>query len=92
LRPYAVPRSAVKVSGFARADLTGDGKADAIVVNDNTVTVRLSAGSSFMANEDWTQGRFFGTRGTYFAHLTGNGKADKIAINDNAAVIARRAA
>ncbi|MHC5732323.1 MAG: hypothetical protein ACYTXY_51355, partial [Nostoc sp.] len=35
-------------------DVTGDGRADAIVVNDDKVTVRRSNGSSFTGNESWT--------------------------------------
>ena len=39
------------------ADVTGDGKADAIVVNNNApVTVRVSDGGQFLGNKDWTEG------------------------------------
>ena len=64
------------------ADVTGDGKADAIVVNDGTVTVRRSTGSGFAPNEDWTGGPYFGTRGTLFADVTGDDRADAIVVND----------
>jgi hypothetical protein len=37
---------------MAFADVTGDGKADAIVVNNDTVTVRPSTGSGFGPNQD----------------------------------------
>ena len=69
--------------------MTGDGKADAIVVNDNTVTVRRSTGNSFAPNEDWTGGPYFGTRGTFFADVTGDGKADAIVVNDNTVTVRR---
>jgi hypothetical protein len=65
------------------ADLTGDGKADAIVVNDKGVTVRLSTGNDFGPPNDWSHGPFYGQRGTFFADLTGDGKADAIAVNDD---------
>ncbi len=64
------------------ADVTGDGRADAVVVNKAGITVRraLSTGS-FGGNENWTTGGFFGHYGTYFADVTGDGRADVIAVN-----------
>ena len=38
----------------AFADVTGDGMADAIGVNDDGVWVRRSTGAGFSANERWT--------------------------------------
>jgi hypothetical protein len=70
------------------ADLTGDGRADAIAVNDDTVTVRLNTGSNFGPNQDWTGGPFFGSRGTFFARVTGNSAA-AIAVNDNGIFVRR---
>jgi len=69
------------------ADVTGDGRADAIVVNDESipfgrVVVRRSDGSQFLPNEEWTQEPFYGTIGTFFADVTGDGRADAIAVND----------
>ncbi len=75
--------------GIYFADVTGDGKADAIVVNDDTVTVRRSDGSRFGPNEDWTGGPYFGTRGIYFADVTGDGKADAIVVNDDTVTVRR---
>jgi hypothetical protein len=71
------------------ADVTGDGKADAIVVNDYTVTVRRSTGSGFGPNEDWTHSPYYGSRGTYFADVDGDGKADAIVVNDNTVTVRR---
>jgi hypothetical protein len=71
------------------ADVTGDGRADAIVVNDDTVTVRRSTGTGFGPNEDWTQGAYFGTRGTFFADVTGDGRADAIVVNDDTVTVRR---
>lgn len=69
------------------ADVTGDGKADAIVVNDDRITVRHSTGSEFSDNESWTTNPYFGTRGTFFADVTGDGKADAIAVNDDGVAV-----
>jgi uncharacterized protein YqfB (UPF0267 family) len=67
------------------ADVTGDGKADCILVNQNTITVRRSTGSDFgpgpQANEDWTHGTYLGKKGTVFADVTGDEKADAIVVN-----------
>jgi hypothetical protein len=71
------------------ADLTGDGRADAIVVNDDTVTVRLSTATGFGPTQDWTHGPFFGKRGTYFVDLTGDGKADAIVVNNDTVTVRR---
>ena len=71
------------------ADVTGDGKADAIAVNDDKVTVRRSDGSKFTGNESWTQVPYYGSRGTFFADVTGDGKADAIAVNDDKVTVRR---
>src|SRR6195952_4465342 len=71
------------------ADVTGDGKADAIVVNDDRITVRSSTGNGFGPPKDWSHGAFYGQRGTFFADLTGDGKADAIAINDDGVWVRR---
>jgi subtilisin family serine protease len=71
------------------ADVTGDGKADAIVVNDDGVTVRRSNGSSFLPNESWTSGPYFGTRGTFFTDVTNDGMADAIVVNDDRVTVRR---
>jgi uncharacterized protein YqfB (UPF0267 family) len=71
------------------ADVTGDGKLDCILVNDDTITVRRSTGAGFGPNEDWTHGACYGSRGTYFADVTGDGKADCILINDGTITVRR---
>jgi hypothetical protein len=71
------------------ADVNGDGMADAIVVNDDGVYVRLSTGSSFGPMRKWTDGAFYGSRGTFFADLTGDGMADAIAVNDDGVYVRR---
>jgi hypothetical protein len=70
------------------ADVTGDGRADAIVVNDWGVVVRRSTGTSFgPTDETWISGGYYGTRGTFFADVTGpdadgNHRADAVVVND----------
>jgi hypothetical protein len=46
-------------------------------------------GPDASANEDWTHGPFFGTRGTFFADVTGDGRADAIVINDDTVTVRR---
>jgi hypothetical protein len=81
-RPYYGSR------GTYFADVTGDGRADAIVVNDWGVVVRRSTRTSFgPTDEIWISGGYHGTRGTFFADVTGqdadgNRRADAIVVND----------
>jgi hypothetical protein len=70
-------------------DVTGDGKADAIVVNDGGVTVRRSTGYGFSGNEYWTGVPYYGDRGTFFADVTGDGKADAIVVNEEGVTVRR---
>ncbi|MCI1267170.1 MAG: VCBS repeat domain-containing M23 family metallopeptidase, partial [Saprospiraceae bacterium] len=73
------------------ADVTGDGKADAIAVNQTSkVYVRRSNGSTFQGIEEWTDIPYFGDKGTFFADVTGDGKADAIVVNQNLRVVVRR--
>ncbi|MCH7826708.1 MAG: VCBS repeat-containing protein [Bacteroidetes bacterium] len=74
------------------ADVTGDGKADAIVVNDDKITVRRSDGNKFLPNESWTTNPYNGYDGyygNYFVDVTGDGKADAIVV-DNDKITVRR--
>lgn len=71
------------------ADVTGDGKADAIAVNDDRVWFRRSDGCKFGPNEQLTSTPFFGTVGTFFADVTGDLKADPIAINNDGILVRR---
>ena len=59
------------VAGRSSRDVTGDGKADVIVVNDDGVTVRRSTGAAFSGNESWTTNPYYGSRGTFFANDRG---------------------
>lgn len=71
------------------ADVSGDGRADAIVVNPNGVFVRTSNGSSFPAAglSNWTGIGYFGQKGTHFADVSGDGRADAIVVNNNGVVV-----
>jgi FG-GAP-like repeat len=71
------------------ADVDGDGRADAIAVNDNPdpatygpgVLIRRSTGNSFGPIEDWGGfAPYLELVGTYFADVDGDGQADAIAV------------
>jgi hypothetical protein len=70
------------------ADVTSEGRADLIIVNDSGITVRRSTGSSFSPGEAWS-GPFFAKYGNYFADVTGDGKADAIVVDDMNVVVRR---
>jgi FG-GAP-like repeat len=71
------------------ADVNGDGKADAIVVNASGISVRRSDGTRFQRNEEWTREPYIGGMGNYFADVTGDGKADAIVVNTNGITVRR---
>lgn len=64
--------------GTAFADATGDGKADAIIVEPNAIYV---ADRSVGYRELWTSGPFYGYRKTLFGDVNGDGRTDVVAIN-----------
>ncbi|NEQ98786.1 MAG: hypothetical protein F6K30_19040 [Cyanothece sp. SIO2G6] len=70
-------------------DIDGDGRADAIVVNDGAVTVRRSTGNSFGAYEIGTDNTYWGERGTFFADVNGDGRGDAIVVNNNGITVRR---
>jgi hypothetical protein len=70
-------------------DVTGDGLADAVAINDTGITVRRSTGSLFSGNEAWTSGPYYGSNSTQLADVTGDGRADAIAINDTGITVRR---
>jgi hypothetical protein len=63
------------------ADVTSEGRADAIAINTRGITVRTSDGRQFLLSQSWTATPYFGQGGTYFADVTGDGRADAIAVN-----------
>lgn len=74
------------------ADIDGDGKADAIVSNEEGVFVRRSDGSKFGSVQKWKEIGYGGDKGAFFADVTGDGKADAIVSNsiNNVGVTVRR--
>jgi len=69
------------------ADVTGDGRADAVVINGSIVTVRRSDGQRFLANETWATGFTPGEVGTYFFDVDYDGSADLIAVNRGSIIV-----
>src|SRR5919106_309739 len=67
--------------GTQFADVTGDGRADAIVINSDRVTVRRSDGTTFLPNESWTANPYYGMMSTYFADVSADQISDAIAVN-----------
>lgn len=73
------------------ADVDGDGKADAIVVNDTATTVRRSDGNKFLSNETWATGliaRSYHISGVshpnvYFVDVNHDGLADAVSVDDS---------
>jgi len=79
--------SLVGTQGTFFADVTGDGRADGIAVNNTFITVRRSTGTTFGPDEAWTSDPFFGNKATLVADITGDGKADVIAVNTTGIVV-----
>ena len=71
------------------ADVSGNGKSDAIVINRSEIVVRRSLGSSFGPNEWWLNAAFHGDKGTFFADVDGDGKADAIAVSSTGISVRR---
>jgi hypothetical protein len=69
------------------ADVTGDGKADAVLVGFNGIDVSVSTGTSFVPTASWLDHAFFGERGTFFADVTGDGRADAIAVSETVSTL-----
>jgi hypothetical protein len=86
--PSGVPFFGSKVTLLG--DVTGDGRADLVAVNDNDIWVALSSEQppfkshpGFLEPARWSGERFFGTRATLLGDVTGDGRADLLAVNDN---------
>jgi len=74
---------AVCHQGCYLADVTGDGKADLIVHDNNGMNVMPSIGTEFAKHTNWTGGQaLYYDIAVHFADVTGDGKADLI-VHDN---------
>jgi hypothetical protein len=63
------------------ADVTGDGRADAIIFNPQGVFVRVTDDQGKMlTTTQWAEGMAWGRRGTWFADVNGDHMADLIAV------------
>ena len=71
------------------ADVDGDNRADAIVVNRDLITVRRSNGFGFNGNESWTTEPFYGELEIYFADVDGDHRADAIVVNRDLITVRR---
>ena len=63
--------------------MNGDGKADLVAVNNDSVWVMLSTGSGFGPPTEWSNVPFYGNLSTQVADVTGDGKADLVAQNSS---------
>jgi len=82
----ALQRDDVEI-GFA--DVTGDGRADAIMVLNNGIVIRRSQGDRFEGNEVWKEGDYQGDRGTFFADVDGDGRADVVSLRETGITVCR---
>lgn len=67
----------------AFSDVTGDGRADAIVVNSDRIAVKRSTGTGFGPGIEVWSGAYYSNRGepVSFADVNADGKADAIVVN-----------
>jgi hypothetical protein len=79
--------SILGTKGTFFADVTADGKADAIFVHDYMITVRPSMGNGFAGPETWHTVPHYGRRGTFFADVNGDGRADAIAVRNDGVIV-----
>lgn len=70
------------------ADVTGDGRADGVAVNEGDIWVAPSNGATLDAPQRWMAGAFYGGRGTFFADVNGDGRADGVAVNGDSVWVA----
>jgi hypothetical protein len=80
----ATERWAAGVSQAAElrlADVTGDGRADALVIERGRISVLTSTGSEFAKAVTWFEGEGPSVPGWFFADVDGDGAADAIALD-----------
>lgn len=72
-------------------DVTGSGKADLVLVNENDIRVMVSTGTAFGDPQKWSTGAdapFYGSRATLLADIRGIGRLDLVAVNDTSVWVA----
>jgi hypothetical protein len=69
------------------ADVTGDGRADMLIVTSTGIQARLSESNFAAPNSNWTNVAYFGQKGTHFADVNGDHRADAIVVNDSGIVV-----
>jgi len=69
------------------ADVNGDGKADAVAVEDGSIGVLPSSGSGFGAYRTWSGRDLIASHGVFVADVTGDGSADAIAVGDSSILV-----
>jgi hypothetical protein len=80
----------VGTDGTVFVDVTGDGKADGIVLNRGYgFTVRRSNGALLLPNELWAYDAFKGASAILFGDVTGDGMADVVAVDGDGAWMLR---
>jgi FG-GAP-like repeat len=69
--------------GVFLADVDGDGRKDLVGLNDASVTVARSTGTTFGPDEIWwSGGPFYGNHGSFVGDVDENSRADLIGIGD----------
>jgi hypothetical protein len=76
-------RSAVALQRLLWADSTGDGRADATVVNWDQVWLSRSNGFTLQAPESWVPAASYGSRQNLLADANGDGNADLVVVNES---------
>jgi hypothetical protein len=69
--------------GTLFGDVNGDRLADLVAVQNGTIGVLLSTGSSFGVYQQWASDPFYGSQGTLLGDMNGDGLADLVALGDN---------
>ena len=77
--------------GLYVTDVTGDGKADLIEIQERAAYVHRSDGSQFLSQVSWTLSNTiaYGSIGTYLADVTGDGETDEVMVNDSGVIVRR---
>lgn len=78
-----------KVSFEAVAGTTYYIAVDGFLGEEGNLTFSLAQPVNFIGVEGWTNGPYFGTRGTFFADVDGDGLTDAIVVNDGGITVRR---